>query len=270
MAIGLNDVGPVTALLSPERLAALSALTGSPQTAILFHQETLKLGSMLMNVIASIEISVRNSVATNLAQHFAVPDWLSRPPVGFAWRPTESEKIRQALSSARRAEYSKLTQAQKANLDILAWPRGRPGNLTHSQRSRARQKQIPVSEGKIIAELTMYFWKRVFSPEYEHTLWKPSLRRIFPDKRVTRSQVAIHLENVYQARNRLAHHEPVLHGRFSDAITGIIYISEHIGAYPPSNQTPLAKLLSEDLDHVVRSADDIHRRLQAFRVTTTS
>lgn len=265
MTIDLNDVEPVTALLSPERLAALTALTGCKYTAISLHQETLKLGSMLMNIIATVEISIRNSVADNLAQHFAVADWLSRPPVGFTWRPTEAKKIEQAVSSAKRAEYSKLSQAQKSELDILAWPNGRPSNLTHSQRSKARQKRIAVSEGKIIAELTMFFWKRVFSPEYEHNLWRPSLRRIFPDKRVKRSEIATHLEHIYQARNRLAHHEPVLHGRFLDAINGIIYISEHLGAYPPSNQTPLAKLLAEDLAQTMLAANALHERLQAFK-----
>lgn len=265
MAIEVNDVASIEALLSPERLAALLSLTGSAESAIAFHQETLKLGSMLMNIIATVEISVRNSVAVNLRQHFAVQDWLSRPPVGFIWRAPEKGKIEQALRSAKKAEYSKLSQARKSALDVAAWPAGRPAALTHSKRATGRQKQIQVSEGKVIAELTFFFWKRLFGPEYEHSLWKPSLRMTFPDRRVKRAEVAVHLEHIYQARNRLAHHEPVLHGRFSDAVAGIAFLAERLGTYPPSTQSPLAKLIAEDLAQAKELSASLHERLNAFR-----
>jgi hypothetical protein len=39
-----------------------------------------------------------------------------------------------------------------------------------------------------------------------------------------RAQIAENLEHIYQARNRLAHHEPVLHKRFRDAIAAIEFV----------------------------------------------
>jgi len=184
MPLEPEDTASVVRFLSVERLAALMALTGSYNTAIELHQETLRLGSALMHVIATIEIALRNSVCENLTQHFGVPNWLTQTPVQFQWREPERSKISQAVDSARRAEYSKLSQSEKANLDIFAYPNGRPPNTSHLKRSKDRRKKISVSEGKIIAELTLYFWKRLYSPEYEQSLWRTTLKRTFPHKKI--------------------------------------------------------------------------------------
>ena len=215
MAIDAADIATLTVLLSPERLAGLTILTGSAEAAIELHQATLQLGAALMNVTATIEIALRNAVAQNLSYHFGVPNWLQQPPVAFQWREPERKKIASAVDSAKRAGYSKLSQVEKAELDSLAYPGGRPAHVSHLKRAQDRRRHIVVTEGKVIAELTLYFWKRLYGPEYEQTLWRTTLKRTFPDKKLSRAEVAIHLENLYQSRNRLAHHEPVLHKRFA-------------------------------------------------------
>jgi hypothetical protein len=122
-----------------------------------------------------------------------------------------------------------------------------------------------VSDGKVIAETTFYFWKRLYSADYEQTLWRPTLKRTFPNKKMKRAQVAEHLECIYQARNRLAHHEPVLHKRFRDAIVGIEFLCENLGVPVPSQNTPLAKLIATSLDQVKEEAQQLHDRLASFR-----
>lgn len=266
MPIEDADLAALTVLISPERLDALSRLTGNKKAAIELHQETLRLGAALMNITASIEIALRNATCENLGQHFGTAGWLLNPPPPFQWRDAEKSKISMALDSARRAEYSKLSQAEKHALDTLAFPTGRPSNLSHLKRAKARRAHIQVSDGKIIAELTFYIWKRLCGPDYEHGLWKPSLRKIFPHKRVKRSDVADNLEVLYQSRNRLAHHEPVLHKRFSDTVTAIKFIVEHLQADPPSDQTPLSRLIAEDMAALDLQAKELHDRLDAFRV----
>jgi hypothetical protein len=77
MPIEPGDVASVIRLLSPERLHALTTLTGSDDAAIELHQETLRLGSSLMHVTATVEIALRNSVCENLSHHFGVPNWLT-------------------------------------------------------------------------------------------------------------------------------------------------------------------------------------------------
>lgn len=88
-----------------------------------------------------------------------------------------------AVDSAKRAEYSKLSQAQKAALDALAYPAGRPANTSHLRRAKGRRRQLVVNEGKVIAELTLYFWKRLYGQEYDQSLWRTTLKRTFPDKK---------------------------------------------------------------------------------------
>lgn len=266
MTINSGDVAALTLMLSPERLTALIALTGSAQTAIELHQETLQLGASLMNVTATVEIALRNSVCENLSQHFGVSNWLLQPPVPFQWREPERKKITAAQDSARRAEYSKLSQAGKAGLDTLAYPRGRPPNTSHLKRAQDRRKRIIVSEGKVIAELTLYFWKRLYGPEYEQSLWRTSLKRTFPHKKLSRAEVATYLEQIYQSRNRLAHHEPVLHKRFENTMKAIDFVLRHLETAPPSCATPLANLLASDIADVDARAAVLHARLDSFRI----
>jgi len=266
MPIHDEDIAALTVLISAERLGNLNNLTGNLAAAIELHQETLRVGASLMNVIATIEIAVRNAICQNLGQYFAIGGWLFNPPPPFQWRDSEKNKISMALDSARRAEYAKLSQTEKHALDALAFPNGRPPHLSHLSRAKRRREKIVVSDGKVIAELTFYIWKRLYGPDYDHHLWRTTLKKTFPNTKVRRSDVADHLENIYQARNRLAHHEPVLHNRFSDAIASIKFIMQNLGATAPSMQTPLARLIADDLAELEAKADALHARLAAFRV----
>lgn len=266
MAMQDADVVPLTALLSPERLGNLTQLTGAARSAIELHQETVVLGASLMATIATVEISLRNAICENLSHHFGVPNWLIAPPAPFHWKGLEGGKGTEALHRARRAEYAKLTQQEKAALEALAYPQGRPANVTHAARAKARQRHIQISNGKIIAEITFYFWKRLYGPDYEQSLWRPSLKRTFPDKKVKRADVADHLENIYQARNRLAHHEPVLHKRFADTLAAIKYIIERLEAPVAGPNTPLANLLAEPIAELEAQAKSLHAKLDAYRV----
>jgi hypothetical protein len=265
MKLADEDIAPIVLLLSPERLGSLMQLTGSSRTSIELHQQTLALGASLMNVIASLELAIRNAVCENLSDHFGVSGWLITPPAPFQWKQPERDRVPKAIDSAKRAEYSKMTQAAKAELDTHAFPKGRPSGLSHLKRAKMRRQHIAVSDGKIIAELTLHFWKRLYGPDYEQTLWKTTLKRTFPYKKLKRAAVAEHLERVYQARNRLAHHEPVLHHRFHDTMSSIQFLVEHLGADRPDSETPLAHLIRDDLAAVKERAEALHERLESFR-----
>lgn len=266
MPIESQDVAPLLLLLSPERLGALTQLTGSASTAIELHQQTLRLGGSLMHVTATMEIALRNSVCENLTAYFGVPDWLTRPPIAFRWREPELTKVRAAVDSARRAQYSKLSQTEKGALDASTYPHGRPPNTSHLQRAKDRRRKLVVTEGKVVAELTLYFWKRLFGPDYEQTLWRTTLKKTFPNKGLSRAAVAVQLEHLYQARNRLAHHEPVLHQRFRDAVGAINFITQNLGMWKPEPNSPLANLVAEDMAKIALESENLHARLDAFRL----
>jgi len=265
MKIPDTDVPRLIDALSRERLRALMDLTGSEAVAIELHQATLRLGADLMKIIATVEISLRNTISANLAHHFGVANWLQQPPVAFRWREPELKKITSALDSAKRAEYSKLNQAGKAQLEAIAYPLGRPPHTSHLKRAKDRRKHIAVSDGKVIAELTLYFWKRLYGPEYEQTLWRTTLKRTFPDKKLSRAAIATQLEIIYQSRNRLAHHEPVLHKRFGDTMKAITFIIGHLNGVDATQGTALARLLHDDITNVGAAEQRLSARLDAFR-----
>lgn len=260
-----DEIANVVKLLSAERLRALTELTGSAQSAIELHQETLALGAKLMTVVATVEISLRNSVCENLTHHFGVDTWLLQPPVTFQWKEPERKKAILAQDSAQRAAYSKLSQAEKGALDALAYPNGRPPNTSHAKRAKDRRKRITVSTGRVVAELTLYFWKRLYGPEYEQTLWRPTLKKTFPNKHVKRAEVAINLENIYQSRNRLAHHEPVLHKRFDDTVLSIKYVAANLGNRSQDDNSPLVRLIADDVAALEDQAKKLHDTLASYR-----
>lgn len=260
-----DDLLVLQKFISEERLSNLVSLTGDISQSIELHQDTLRLGSLLITVVATIEISLRNAVCDNLTAHFGVANWLSQPPIILQWRETELSKLKLAADSAKRGEYAKLSQSEKGKLDGLAYPKGVPANNSHLKRSKDRRRMLKISEGKITAELTLYFWKRLYGPDYEQSLWRTTLKRTFPFKKVHRAEVAVQLERIYQARNRLAHHEPVLHRRYFETIDAINFVAGHLGEWRPNPDSPLALLIRDDMAQLANFSSSLHNKLASFK-----
>ncbi|HEX3634816.1 MAG TPA: hypothetical protein VHV99_04905 [Paraburkholderia sp.] len=110
----------------------------------------------------------------------------------------------------------------------------------------------------------MYFWKRLFSSEYEQTLWKWSLKRIFPDKRIDRSRVATQLEHIYQTRNRVAHHEPVYGRRLFDTLAAVDFVVANLCVAGSDGSTPLRKMLRPEHATLENQAHALQIRIDAF------
>ncbi|MBY8604161.1 hypothetical protein K7N18_04875 [Burkholderia arboris] len=259
-----HDVASVSIFLSSERLATFNAITGSIKEAILLHQQMLQLGTTLMTVTAVIEISCRNSISEQLSTLLG-SGWLRNPPASFAWKDSERSKIVQAEGSARKALYSKKSQADKKALDALAYPGGVPAGISHDTLSKARQKTITVSDGQVIAQLTMFFWKRLFSSDYEVSLWNRSLKRIFPDKALKRADIATHMEDIYQARNRIAHHEPIYDKRLDRVLDAVEFVIRNLGKADSTGKTTLGKLLGAEMKQLSDEARALRETLARFR-----
>lgn len=173
----------------------------------------------------------------------AVPDWLLNPPSSFSWRGEEQDAIKRAIKHAQRAAYTKMNASEKKPLDEIAFQGVIPVGISHENRVKRRQAVINITLGQIIAQLTMYFWKRLFSSDYEARLWSRSLKRLFPDKNLKRSDVAEQLEVIYQARNRLARHKPIYGVRLRKVVTAIDFVADRFGAADPNGMTVLAQML---------------------------
>ena len=74
------------------------------------------------------------------------------------------------------------------------------------------------------------------------------------------------LEEIYQTRNRLANHEPVLHKRYQDTMASIQFVVENLGMSSATPDSPLAKLISQDVEDVTLKAKALHERLDSYRI----
>lgn len=257
-------------LLSGERLAALMRITGTERDAFEVHQQMMAVAASLMPITGLIEISLRNAICDRLRQMFGAPDWLNNPPAPFLWRGEEASSLKRAIRQGQRAEYAKKSNADKKALDALAYPQGVPPGTTHEERAKARQRAIPLNAGQQIAQLTIHFWKRLFSSDYEATLWARSLKRLFPNKKLSRSDIAIHLEAIYQARNRIAHHEPLYGRRLEKTLAAIDFVAQHFEEKEPNSDSILCKMIGDQRQILQQEADKLAAMLAAFAVTQPS
>lgn len=245
-----DDADHISDFLSAPRLQTFINLTksGLREDAIELHQATMSMGVAIMAVTGLIEVSLRNAACKQFDTMFGRSDWLRNPPLALRWQDLESKMIRRAQKQARRAAYSKMTGPEKAALDAIAFPGGRPSGLSHEDVASKRQATISVVDSQVVAQLTMHFWKRLFSDQYEAMLWKRGLRKVFPNKRLARADVATQLEVIYEMRNRLAHHEPVYGSRLEAVLEAISFICLHLGNRDPNVVSPFAKLIMPQRD----------------------
>lgn len=244
MALTAADTPEAVKLLSQDRLAKLQALTGQPEAAINLHLHVMTLGAALASTLGLLEIALRNAAFHEISTSFGTQDWLLNPPAPFQWHQEEKSKIALAVTTAHRAEYSKLNSAQKKALDAIAFPGGVPSGTKHHHRARARQRAVTITTGHLVAQLTIFFWKRLFSSDYDGTLWQRSLKKCFPNHAISRADAAKRLETIYVARNRVAHHEHVVGTRLARTLDAIEWVTANLYATTPSSQTVLAKMLA--------------------------
>ena len=261
-----DELRKVASLISHERLATFVAVAGTDRDAIELHSLSMTLNSSLSPVLGVIEIALRNDVCERLRATFGVPDWLTNPPAPFEWHGEERSAIKSATSRARRAVYMKKGSADKKTLDAVAFPNGVPAGLSHEERSKARQRAITVTSGQVIAQLTFHFWKRLLSSDYDATLWQRSLKRMFPDKTLKRGVVATQLEVLYQARNRIAHHEPIFGARLAKVTEAVTFVAQRFEADRPDPDAILAKMLAPFMPAFEQGAAALEAMIARFTV----
>ncbi len=100
--------------------------------------------------------------------------------------------------------------------------------------SDGRDPEIP---GKVVAELSMGFWRLLLASSSQMSLWAPALYRAFPHMRPTaqRHPVYERVNRLNDLRNRIAHHEPIhrknLAARFGDLLQVAAWIDPAAAAW---------------------------------------
>lgn len=90
--------------------------------------------------------------------------------------------------------------------------RGR-SDVAKARERATRFGRVPEVHGKVVAELSLGFWRYLVASRYLTSLWVPALHRAFPhgpaDLGARRRSVENHLKDLMLVRNRAAHHEPI-------------------------------------------------------------
>ena len=71
-------------------------------------------------------------------------------------------------------------------------------------------------------------------------------------------------QRIYQARNRIAHHEPVYGHRLYETLEAIEFVVTRLGQREASRATPLAQLLADEWQALSIQSDDLRGCIEAM------
>jgi hypothetical protein len=167
--------------LSPERLGPyVTAAGGDVSVALRLYLWNAEVSAALATTVGHVEVLLRNAMHENLTawsiRQFAEPRWYL--DVGHLLQPRAMSDVRLARQRAVRG---------------------------------GRQGELP---GRVVAELSLGFWRFLLANHYDRTLWRTTLHEVFPgrSRRVVRDAVEV----LHLARNRMAHHEPMFNRPVAD------------------------------------------------------
>ena len=170
------------ATISPERFGTyLSAAEGDRVTAMRLYTWNTTLSAAFYGPLQGLEVALRNAMHRELSRAYGL-EWYDNPRIGLDAGAVD--RIRRAKDELGRGRY-------------------------------------PVDPPHLVAALTFGFWVSLFGRggrgkelsapkrDYEMSLWRPALRKSFPNERLRRATVQKQLDYLRTFRNRIAHHEPI-------------------------------------------------------------
>lgn len=172
--------------------ATADPVTGAtaPSRAVALYEHNTRLSAEAWVTIGSVEIILRNVIASAVAARHSV----LRPTDGLRW-----------YDGPPWFDTGKWFTTK--TLGTITTARGRVHDPGPGGSPRP-------AEGKIVAELSLGFWRYLLIPRYEHSLWNPAIRSRFPSLSglsgaASRKEVHRRTEALNYLRNRVAHHEPI-------------------------------------------------------------
>ena len=171
------DYEELRELLTAERMGSyFQASSGDLLGAFALYEWNMTASAAIMHTVGMVEVLVRNALDRNLTA------WMERKEPGSDWLDLRAldDRARSDIADARR---------------------------------RASQRNNASTHGKVIAELSLGFWRYLVASRYLTSLWIPAAQGAFPlgssDAGMRRSQVESSLKSLHFVRNRAAHHEPI-------------------------------------------------------------
>lgn len=148
--------------------------SGNRDKALNFYSLNTKLFEALYTPLQALELALRNRIHTVMSANFSA-NWFEADIIDV-----DSQK----------------NQLKKAKIDL---ERNKPGSANIA--------------GNLVAALSFSFWTTMVSGQYED-LWRQKLHAIASTtagKPLARKDLSRPLNQIRTLRNRIAHHEPILH-----------------------------------------------------------
>lgn len=160
--------------ISEERLEKyLEQSRGKLDGALLLYVRNTAISEAFYTPLQGLEVAVRNSIHAQLRNKLGTPEWYDCPNL----------------------------RMESPLPDMIA-----------AAKKDLRDDNKPVTPGAMVAALRFGFWVSILAPRYEDH-WRSHLRNAFPfrPRALERKQVHGALNKLRRLRNRVAHHEPILH-----------------------------------------------------------
>lgn len=202
--------GQLVSHMSTERVGAYAVSTQEmdtePKLVMSRYMLNMALCESLYPALQTCEVALRNAIHTHLATHLGREDWFDAP--SFQLTPWAQLEVRKAKD--------KLQKTGK-----------------------------PITAGRVVAELQFGFWTSLFEAHYEQkTPFLPrGIKAVFPHLPKSlhkRKERKSDLERVRHLRNRVFHHERIVHWADLDAQHALVL--QIIGWISPPLQRMTAAL----------------------------
>jgi hypothetical protein len=188
------NVKTLERIVSPPRLRNYIVSQGVNQKrAVALYEQNIVLSQSFYPLLTMLEVALRNSLDQACIAHFSDPNWLVNQKTGFMVDP--------------KLTYFPAPGIIKTN-DFLK-------RSVEEAEGKINRQKLPMSHGKIVAELTFGFWTELFEPTH-YALLKGVPIKAFPNlpSKIKRKNLYSNLNEIRRFRNRIYHNEPIcfLHG----------------------------------------------------------
>lgn len=164
-------------LLTTERLGSYLAATASADAAIKLYEWNMAVSASVLKLTGIVEVVLRNALDHELQS------WITSKYPGASW-------------------------FDRAPLDTHG-----QADLVKARSRATRHGKYSERHGRVIAELTLGFWRYLVESRYLTSIWMPATHKAFPngpfDPLQRQRAVKQHLQQLHFVRNRAAHHEPI-------------------------------------------------------------
>lgn len=194
----------------------LTAAAGSRRRALALYEWNIQAACAIQQDLCHLEIGLRNAYDAAIRAHWTGQiDWTSQPTAVFP--PTLSTRGHKGSTNP------------KAVVDVNARQRAL---LTKARQDAGGPAAPP---GKVIAELSLGFWRYLSVKSHEKALWVPYLHHAFPAGTDRARDIDSRVHRLHTLRNRVAHHEPLLGvnlpARLADITDLATLINPDLGGY---------------------------------------